>query len=269
MARLPEACHLACIDTVFHESIADAAAVYGGPRRWWDSGLRRRGFHGLSHHDASQRAATVIGRPVSELGLITVHCGGGVSAAAVQGGRSVDTTMGLTPMEGPLMATRSGSVDPGLLAHVQRAEGLDADGLERILTHESGLLGLSGTTGSEQRLREIRDADERADLAVSSYEHRLRASVASMMPALDRLDGLVLTGDVLESDAELRAALCARLGFADVRLNAAANRRWSSSDDDADVSASDSRVAVVVVRADEESFIARLAIRRCARSQKM
>lgn len=251
--RLPDATPVACIDTAFHVTIPDAAAAYGGPRRWWERGLRRYGFHGISHHDASRRTAAVLGRPLEHLALVTVHCGGGVSAAAVDGGRSVDTTMGLTPGEGPVMATRAGSVDPGLLIHLMREEGLDADALEEQLMREGGLLGLSGSSGDEAGLRARRAEDPDAEFAIDTYVHRLRSSVGSMIPALGRLDALVLTGDVLESDPELRHDLCAGFGFAGVALDEERNRSWDG--DDAALSG-DGGTAVVALAADEESAMA-------------
>jgi acetate kinase len=254
--RFPDAVHVACIDTAFHVTLPDAATVYGGPRSWWDRGLRRYGFHGISHQDASARAAAVLRRPLEELALVTVHCGGGVSATAVDAGQSVDTTMGFTPAEGPIMAGRSGSVDPGLLIHLLREDGLDADELEAVLMERSGLLGLSGSTGEERSLRQRRATDPAAALAVDAYVHSLRRSVASLFPAVERLDGLVLTGDVLETDPDLRADLCAGLGFAGIVLDEERNAGWDG--DDADLAAGGSPVAVVAVRADEETAMARI-----------
>lgn len=254
--RLPDAVHIACFDTAFHVTLPDAAAVYGGPHRWWDEGLRRYGFHGISHHDAACRAAAVLGRSVEKLAMVTVHCGGGVSATAVDGGASVDTTMGLTPGEGPIMASRSGSIDPGLIIHLLRTEKLDADGLERVLMQESGLLGLSGSVGGEAELRGRRSTDTRASLAVDAYVHSLRAEVASMLPALPRLDGLVLTGDVLETDPSLRSELCHGFAFAGVEIDEARSQGWDGSD--TDLAADGSSAAVVAIRADEEAAMARI-----------
>lgn len=253
--RLPVAIPVACLDTAFHVTVPDAAAVYGGPRRWWDEGLRRYGFHGISHHDASRRAATVIGRDSQDLALVTVHCGGGVSACAVDGGNSVDTTMGFTPAEGPIMATRSGTVDPGLIVHLLRHEGVDVDVLEDELMRSGGLLGLSGTSGDERELRERRGDDPAAALALDAYVHGLRAAVGSMLPSLGRLDGLVLTGDVLETDGELRRDLCQAFRFAGIEVDDERNAAWDGTDADL---ANDGTVPVVAVRADEEAAMARI-----------
>lgn len=262
--RLPGVPHVVCLDTVFHTTVPDAAAIYGGPRSWWERGLRRFGFHGISHRDASDRAARIIGRPIEELALLTVHAGGGVSATAVDGGRSVDTTMGLTPAEGPIMASRSGSVDPGLIVHLLRYDRLDADQLESLLMRESGLLGLSGISGSEPDLRFEHAPAPEAQLAVAAYVHSLRSTVGSLLPALGRLDGLVLTGRVLEDDAALRAELVAPFGFAGLRLDPERNERWSAADDAAIVSAG-AGPAVVVLPADEEAAIARTTARLVGR----
>lgn len=256
--RIESASHVVCLDTAFHSTIPDAAAAYGGPRSWWDRGFRRFGFHGISHEDASRRAAATLGRPVNELASITVHAGGGVSVAAVDGGRSVNTSMGLTPAEGPVMAARSGSVDPGLLIHLLRHDRLDVDELESLLMYRSGLLGLSGTSGSEPDLRAARHSDAAADFAIDVYVHSLQTAVGSMLSSLGRLDALVLTGDVLESDAELRQELCEPFGFAGVSVDPHVNGNWRPSDGDAQLSGPSSAASVIVVPADEESAMAKI-----------
>ncbi len=198
---------VACFDTAFHASMPDAASVYAVPWRWTEEwGLRRYGFHGLSHAYATRWCAAQLGRPTAELQIVTCHLGAGASLAAVRGGVSVDTTMGFTPMEGLVMATRSGSVDPGLLLHVQRRHGLSAADAERVLDRESGLLGVSGVSGDMRAvLSAAAGGDARAALAVDVYVHRLRRLVGAMAAGLDRVDAIVFTGGVGENAESIRA----------------------------------------------------------------
>ncbi|HXA29046.1 MAG TPA: acetate/propionate family kinase [Candidatus Angelobacter sp.] len=211
LLRLPAAPPVvACFDTAFHASMPEAAALYAVPWRWTsDYGARRYGFHGLSHAYASRQAASLLGREVTGLQLITCHLGAGASLAAVRDGVSVDTTMGFTPMEGLVMATRSGSVDPGLLLYVQRTHGVAAADAERMLDRESGLLALSGVSGD---MREVLDASSRgvarAVLAIDVYVHRLRRLIGAMAASLDRVDALVFTGGVGENAALIRERAC-------------------------------------------------------------
>ena len=250
---LPE---VACFDTAFHSTMPPEATTYALPGEWSSWGLRRYGFHGLSHAWASRRAAELLGRPPGDLRLVTAHLGSGASLAAVAGGRSVDTTMGFTPLEGLVMATRSGSVDPGALIWVLRNRGLGPDEVEDALTRRAGLLGVSGVSGDLRRVLEAADAgDERAALAYGVYLHRLRTSVAAMAAAMGGTDGLVFTGGAGEHSARLRADACAGLGFLGVALDATDNA--AVDDGDAVVSPGGARVAVVVVHAREDLEIAR------------
>jgi acetate kinase len=257
---------VACFDTAFHATIPAAAATYAVPEAWrerWP--LRRFGFHGLSHAYASRRAAELLGRPLAELRLVTAHLGAGASLAAVQGGRSVETTMGFTPLEGLVMATRSGTVDPGLLLWVQRHTGLDAEGMERALDRESGLLALSGRSGDMREVLAGRDAgDERCRLAFDVYIHRLAAGVAAMAAAMGGLDALVFTGGVGENSAPVRAAAASAVAFLGVGIDRASNEAASG---DALLSPPDAAAPTLLVRAREDVEIARqvratLAVRR-------
>ncbi|MGW4209281.1 acetate/propionate family kinase [Lentzea sp. NPDC004789] len=209
---LPGVPQVACFDTAFHITMPPAATTYAVPEAWrrkWD--LRRYGFHGLSHAYASRRACELAGRPGAR--VVSCHLGSGASLAAVANGRSVDTTMGFTPLAGLVMATRSGDVDPGLLVWLQRA-GLGLDELEDGLEHHSGLAGLSGVGGD---LRDVRRAaeqgEERAALALRVYVHRLRQGIAAMAASLGGIDLLVFTGGVGEHDAALRADTVSGLEF--------------------------------------------------------
>jgi acetate kinase len=255
-ALRPQLPAVACFDTAFHHHLPDAAATYALPREWnarWS--LRRYGFHGLSHAYAVGRAAELAGLVVGELRVVSCHLGSGASLCAVRDGRSVDTTMGFTPLEGLVMATRSGSVDPGLLLWLQRSGGVSADELADVLAHRSGLAGLSGTSGDLRDVVTARAAgDADAGLAYEVFVHRLVREVGAMTASAGGLDLLVLTGGIGEHAAQVRADLAARLGHLGVQLDAASN---SSADGDADVSAAGAQVRTVVVTAREDLQIAR------------
>ncbi|MEV7676028.1 acetate/propionate family kinase [Streptomyces sp. NPDC088752] len=210
---LPDVPHVACFDTVFHAGLPAAAREYAVPEEWREGyGLRRYGFHGLSYAWALDRAAELLGRPADRLRVVIAHLGGGCSVCAVREGRSVDTTMGFTPLEGLVMSHRSGSVDPGALTWLQTRHGLTADAVEDALNHESGLLGLSGTSDDTRDLVRARAAgDERAALALDVFAHHCRRGIAATAASLDRLDALVFTGEIGEDQPEVREEVCARL----------------------------------------------------------
>jgi acetate kinase len=252
---LPGATHVAVFDTAFHATIPDAAAVYGGPHAWWDRGWRRYGFHGLSQHDAVERAAALLGRPREGLQLVVVHLGGGCSVTAVRDGHSVDTTMGLTPTDGLIMATRCGSVDPGLLLLALREAGGDLDAFERVLNEHSGIAGLTGTTADVAQARQLAErGDERAALAVAAYVHRVRSAIGAMVVAAGGFDALVFTGGAVESDPRLRADIVEGLAVLGVRLDHDGNERVDGAADA--LISSPGGVPVIVIGADEERVIA-------------
>ncbi len=255
---------VACFDTAFFTPLPPAAATYALPRRWVEEwGVRRLGFHGLSHAWASRRAAALLGRPQAGLRLVTCHLGAGASLAAVADGSPLDTTMGFTPLDGLVMATRCGAVDPGILVWVQRNHGLSADDLDRVLDRESGLLGLSGVSGDLRAVLDAADGDdEAARLAFAVYLHRLRGSVAAMVAALGGLDALVFTGGVGQHSARVRSECCRGLGFLGVALDAEANA--AAGGNDRDVAAPGHPVRVLVVEAREDLEIAR-EVRRLTR----
>ena len=252
---LPDVPAVACFDTAFHARMPAAASTYALPREWrarWD--LRRFGFHGLSHEYASRRAAELAGRPVESLRIVTCHLGAGASLAAVREGVSVDTTMGFTPLDGLVMATRSGSVDPGLLLWLEEHMGMPPSELASTLEHRSGLLGLAGTGDMKAILEAEAAGDEQARLAVEVYLHRLRSQIAAMAAALEGLDALVFTGGVGERAPAIRERASCRLGFLGVELHREAN---AGAVPDADVSGEGAAVRVYVIKAREELVIAR------------
>jgi acetate kinase len=206
----PDVAQVACFDTAFHASMPEPASTYALPREWQERwGLRRFGFHGLSHAYATRRAAELLGRSDDPaLRVVTCHLGAGASLCATLGGRSIDTTMGWTPLEGLVMATRSGTVDPGLVLWLIQQGGLEAGEVTRALESESGLAGISGIAGGDMRdvLAARASGDEAATLAFEVYVHRLRRELGGMIAVLGGLDALVFTGGVGENSPEVRAA---------------------------------------------------------------
>jgi acetate kinase len=205
---------IAVFDTAFHSTLPPEAYSFAGPYAWLEAGIRRYGFHGISHEYASRRAAQLLGRDPARLRLITCHLGSGASLAAVRGGKSIDTTMGFTPLDGLMMGSRSGSVDPGILVHLMRQDGCTADQLDDILYHQSGLLGISGVSAD---MREVLAAsehgDRRAQLAFDLYVHRLVREIGSMLAVLGGADALVFTGGVGENCAPVRERVIQQFGF--------------------------------------------------------
>ena len=244
----------AVFDTAFHRTLSEAAATYAGPFEWLENGLLRYGFHGTSFRYANRRAAELLGRQDDEhLCQILCHLGGGCSLAAVRGSRSVDTTMGFTPMDGIAMCTRSGAIDPGLMIHLLR-HGTDLDSLERMLNKHSGLAGLSGMPGDTRIIfPRAREHHPRAKLAMEVFIHRLRAGVGSMLATLGHLDALIFTDVIGETEPVVRERLCKAFGFLNLRLDFALN---ASSPADTDIAASDSSVRVMIIKSQENWQIA-------------
>ncbi len=251
-AALPEVPAVACFDTAFHATIPPAAATFALPSEWrqrWT--LRRYGFHGLSHAYVSRRAAVLLGSP---LRLVSCHLGAGASLAAVQDGRCVDTTMGFTPQDGLVMATRSGSVDPGLLLWLEEHAGTPPAELAATLEYRSGLYGLAGTADMREVLFRAAEGDSRATLARDVYLHRLRGSIAAMAAAMGGLNALVFTGGVGENSAEVRSRAMAGLGFLGVFEDAALN---ADGYGDREIGAPGRLVRSLVIAAREDLEIAR------------
>lgn len=252
---LPGVPAVACFDTAFHAGLPASAATYALPREWREQwGLRRFGFHGLSHSYAAARAAQLVGRPPDELRLVTCHLGAGASLAAVGNGQSVDTTMGFTPLEGLVMATRSGSVDPGLLLWLGKSAGMENSELADGLENRSGLQGLAGTADMREVLAAAEAGVSDAGLAVDVYIHRLRAGIAAMTAALSGVDGLVFMGGIGENSPVIRERVIDGLGFLGLTLDRELNQAGIL---DSRISRVDSQVFVVVIAAREDLQIAR------------
>ncbi len=251
-AVLPAVPAVACFDTAFHATLPPAAATYALPAQWrmrWD--LRRYGFHGLSHAYAARRAGEMLGGPAARR-LVTCHLGAGASLAAVLDGQSVDTTMGFTPLEGLVMATRSGSVDPGLVLWLAEHVGMPPAELAATLEHRSGLLGLAGTADMRVIIDRAAANDAQAGLALDVYVHRLRALIAAMTASLGGLDAIVFTGGVGERSAAIRAAAADGLGYLGLVLDPARNEAPDAVDREIGEQGSPVRALVVAAREDIE-----------------
>ena len=256
-AARPGLPQVAAFDTAFHHTMPPRAYRYAVPEDWYTRyGVRRYGFHGTSYRYVSERAAELLGRPLGELHLVAAHLGNGCSAAAIRGGVSVDTTMGLTPMEGLVMGTRSGDVDPGMFGYLAEQAGLTVDQLTDALDTASGLAGLSGV-GNDMRAIQSAAAggNERARLALEVFVHRLAKAIAALVTSLDRLDALIFTGGIGERSAEVRSLVLARLGILGLSEDPDANARHGQGVGGRISPAG--KVLALVVPTDEELMIAR------------
>jgi acetate kinase len=245
---LPNVPQVAAFDTAFHATLSEAARTYPVPRKWtreWR--MRRYGFHGLSHSYCAGRAAEIVGR--RNLRLVIAHLGNGASMSAVRDGICVDTSMGFTPLEGLVMGTRSGTVDPGMLVHVLRHKGLDANALDKALNCESGLLGLSGISSDMRQILSELPHNPDARLAVDVYVHRIRQTVGAMAATLGGIDALVFTAGVGERAVEIRKRVCENLNYLGLELDRRANETCKA---DADIAtrASTARILVIATRED-------------------
>ncbi|MBL1175358.1 acetate kinase [Pantanalinema sp. GBBB05] len=246
---------VAVFDTAFHATLPAAAYTYPGQYDWLEQGIRRYGFHGTSHRYCAERAAALLNRDLTSLKLITCHLGNGASLAAVQQGISIETTMGFTPLEGLMMGSRSGSVDPGILLHLLRTNQHTPESLDTLLNKAAGMKGISGITND---LREIIAAAEqghdRAQLALDMYIHRLRYYMGAMLAVLGGLDAIVFTAGVGENSALIRAAACEAFGFLGLKIDPEKNTHHEV---DQDISTPDSQIRVLVIRTQEDWAIAK------------
>jgi acetate kinase len=254
-AAFPDVPHVAVFDTTFHRTMPESAYTYAIDREVAAArGVRRYGFHGISYQVVSRRAAELLGRPVAELRQIVLHLGNGASACAIDGGRSIDTSMGLTPLEGLVMGTRGGDIDPGALLHLLRA-GSDVDELDRLLNRRSGLLGLSGSLDMRDVFAAASAGEPDARLAFDVYVHRIRRYLGAYLLELGGADAIVFTAGVGENHPPTRAAVCAGLEWFGIELDEAANE--AAVGVAGRISTAASRVAVLAVPTDEEAEIAR------------
>lgn len=255
---------VAVFDTGFHRTIPPAAAVYPGPYEWFTQGIRRYGFHGINHQYCGERAAQLLKRDLKTLKLVTCHLGNGCSLAAIRNGESMDTTMGFTPLEGVMMGTRSGSIDPGILTYLLRQGRLQPGEIDNMLNRQSGLLGVSGLS---EDMREIlahrKQGHFRAALAFDMYTHRLQAGIGAMAAVLGGIDALIFSGGVGENSSEVRDAACRNLSFIGVSLDAHANEQRQP---DADIATANSSARVLLIRAQEDWAIARACWRLAAKT---
>ncbi len=244
---------VAVFDTAFHAQLPLAAKIYPGPYAWYEQGIQRYGFHGISHQYCAGRAAQLMGRSLADLRLVVCHLGNGCSLSAIRGGHSVDTTMGFTPLEGLMMGTRSGSIDPGILIYLLRQQGYTADQLEQILNQESGLQGVSGLSADIRQVIAAAAEYPRAQLAFDIFIQRLRSSIGAMLMSLDRLDALVFTAGIGENSALVRAAACATLDFLGLSIDHDKNEQQPV---DVDIATAVSRARILVIQTQEDWAIA-------------
>jgi acetate kinase len=255
---LPDTPQVAVFDTAFHQKMPPEAFRYPLPNGWYEErGIRRFGFHGINHQWCAERAAALCGYPASPFRVVTCHLGSGCSLAAVLDGRSIDTTMGYTPMDGIAMATRPGALDPGILLALLN-EGISPDALADTLNHEAGLKGLSGGTSDMRDLLAAREAgDDRAALAIAVFLHSLRGGIARMAASLGGIDALVFSAGIGEHQPAIRAECCVTLGWMGISLDEAANAAATSGEHE--IGAAGAAVQVFVIPAGEEACVARAA----------
>jgi acetate kinase len=257
LGKVPQ---VAVFDTAFHRTLPLAAAVYPGPYEWFEHGIQRYGFHGINYQFCADRVAHLLEQDLRSLKIVCCHLGNGCSLAAIDGGRSVDTTMGFTPLDGLMMGTRSGSVDPGILTYLMRQQRLSGEGLDSLLNKKSGLLGISGISADMRDiLAGMRQGNDRAKLAFDMFVHRLATGIASVTVALGRMDVLIFTGGIGEHSPEVRAAACDKLSFLGVELDSEKNVQCGS---DCRISSTRSRILVFVIRAQEDWQIAKTCVRK-------
>jgi acetate kinase len=255
-SRLPDTPHVAVFDTGFHETIPAYAATYALPRRWREEfGIRRYGFHGLSVEWSTERAAELVNRPASELRLAVCHLGGGCSVTGVSAGKSIDTSMGFSPLAGVPMLTRSGSIDPEAVLHAMRVGHMGADEVDRILNTRSGVTALADVEGGMQEIEGAAQAGSpEAKLGIEVFAYRVAGAVAAMAVAAGVLDVLVFTAGIGEGSADIRDRVCRQLSFLGVELETGQNERATG---DSVISRPGSRIHVLVIRAREELVAAR------------
>jgi len=256
---LPGVPHVAVFDTAFHQTMEPAAFVYPLPYEWYEKyGIRRYGFHGTSHLYVSTRAAALLKRPLEELKIVTLHVGNGASAAAVSGGKSVDTSMGFTPLEGLVMGTRCGSIDPAVPLYVMEREGQNTDQMDLLLNKKSGLLGITGRFYDRRDiLKEAEAGDQRCRLALEVEARSLKKAIGSYAACMGGLDAVVFTAGVGENAPSIRAGALAGLDFLGIRLDPERNHKAVGGRGEEFITTDDSPVKVLVIPTNEALVIAK------------
>ena len=256
---MPDTPEVAVFDTAFHTTMPPKAYMYPLPMHYYENDhIRRYGAHGTSHRYAAQQAANLLGRPLKDLGLITCHLGNGGSITAVNHGKSIDTTMGFTPLEGLMMGTRSGSIDPAIITYIMRREGISFDEMDSILNRESGVLGVSGISGDMRDVLDAaRDGNERAELAIDMYVYRIQKAIGGFYAAMTRTDAVVMTAGIGENSAELRERIFDGLAHMGMILDKQRNDVTGQIGVNRIISIDDSPIKICVVTTDEEMRIAR------------
>ena len=256
---MPDTPEVAVFDTAFHTTMPPKAYMYPLPMRYYeDYRIRRYGAHDTSHRYAAQQAANLLGRPLRDLGLITCHLGNGGSITAVNHGKSIDTTMGFTPLEGLMMGTRSGSIDPAIITYIMRREGISFDEMDSILNRESGVLGVSGISADMRDVLDAaRDGNEHAELAIDMYVYRIQKAIGGFYAAMTRTDAVVMTAGIGENSAELRERIFDGLAHMGMILDKERNDVTGQIGVNRIISIDDSPIKICVVTTDEEMRIAR------------
>ena len=248
---------VAVFDTAFHHAMPEHAYLYAVPYEWYEKHrVRRYGFHGTSHRYVAERYAELREISREDVNVISLHLGNGCSIAAIKGGKSIDTSMGLTPLEGLVMGTRSGDVDPGVLRYVAEKEGLSPDALDEVLNHKSGLLGISGVTGDMRKLQ--KDSGPRARSAIDVFCYRAKKYIGSYLAAMGGADALIFTGGIGEHASDIRARICSGMEWAGLEIEEARNVNGSG---EARISTEKSKLAAYCIPTDEELLIARDTVR--------
>jgi acetate kinase len=253
--HLPNVPHIVAFDTAFHRHIWIYTETYPVPRQWTDEwGIRKYGFHGLSHAYCSRKAREMLHPSSYGDRIIVAHLGGGCSLCAVWDGKSVDTTMGFTPLDGLMMATRCGSIDPSIIIHVMRHHGLSVDEVEDLLSHKSGLFGVCGHSDLREVWQAASGGSQEAHLALDMFSYRARLGIASMAASMNGIDTIVFTGGIGEHDAQMRAFICEGLEFMGMRIDSETNK---TAKPDADISHADSQVRILLIHTREDVSIVR------------
>lgn len=255
-AVLPGVPNVAVFDTAFHQTMPASSYLYGLPYRLYEQyGIRRYGFHGTSHKYVSQRAAAMLGKDIADLKIITCHLGNGASIAAVDGGKVVDTTMGLTPLEGLIMGTRCGDIDPAIIPFIMKKEGLDADGVDKLMNKESGVYGMTGISSDFRDVGEAAEkGDQKAINALDAYHKKVKKYIGAYAAEMNGVDAIVFTAGLGENGADNRLAIASDLEILGVKMDAEANKVRG---EETVISAADSKVKVLLIPTNEELMIAR------------